>query len=132
MDDLTYIDASAFVKLFSEEPESVRMASLIDEGRSYLVANEILAIEAFRTAARLGEDAPAKASALLRSVALRPLSREIRDLACRIGTPSLRTLDAIHLATAASLGEKVGAILTYDKRLAEASAAVGLQVLAPA
>jgi predicted nucleic acid-binding protein len=132
MGDLTYIDASAFIKLFSAEPESGAMADAIDEGRPLLVANEILAIEAFRTAVRVGGEAPAEAPALLHRIALRPLSREIREIAYRVGTPLLRTLDAIHLATAVSLGEQVGAIFTYDKRLAEASAGVGLRVLAPA
>ena len=132
MGDLTYIDASAFIKLFSAEPESGAMAEAIDESRSLLVANEILAIEAFRTAVRIGGDAPVEAPTLLHKVALRPLSREIREIAYRVGTPSLRTLDAIHLATAVSLGEKVSAILTYDRRLAEASADAGLRVLAPA
>jgi uncharacterized protein len=132
MGDLTYIDASAFVKLFSAEPESFAVAGAIDQGHPALVANEILAIEASRTAARLGGDAPETASMLLRKVALRPLTSQVRQLACRIGTPPLRTLDAIHLATAAVLGDKVGAILTYDIRLAEASAAVGLRVIAPA
>lgn len=132
MGDLTYIDASAFVKLFSAEPESEAMAAAIDVGEVLLVASEILAVEAFRAAVRLGGSALSEAPTLLRKVALRPFSREVRELSYRIGDPSLRTLDAIHLATAVSLGERVSAIFTYDKRLAEASGGTGLEVLAPA
>lgn len=127
-----YIDASAFVKLFGAEPESDPMIEIVDTAWPHLVASEILAVEAFRAALRAGGDAPAQASRLLRRVVLSPFSPQIREGACRLGSPHLRALDAIHLATAISLGEKVGAVLTYDKRLAEASSDAGLQVLAPA
>ncbi len=132
MADFAYIDASAFVKLFSAEPESGAMAEALDGELPLIVASEILAVEAFRAALRLGADATAEAPRLLRRVALRPLTREIRERAYRIGTPSLRALDAIHLATAVSLEQEVESIFTYDKRLAQASEDVGLRVLAPA
>jgi len=132
MSDLAYIDTSAFVKLFNAEPESEAMAAAVDGDWPLIVASEILAVEGFRTAVRLGGQAPARAAQLLVRVALYPLSPRVREGACRIGTPQLRTLDAIHLATAISLGEKVGAIFTYDKRLAQAGADAGLRVLAPA
>jgi predicted nucleic acid-binding protein len=131
MGDLAYIDASAFVKLFSAEPESDAMTEAFDREFPLVVASEILAVEAFRAALRLDGGAPAEVSRLLRRVALRPLSRETREDAYRIGKPSLRALDAIHLATAASLEEEVDSIFTYDKRLGEAAADMGLRVLAP-
>jgi predicted nucleic acid-binding protein len=106
LSEIAYIDASAF--------------------------SEILAVEAFRAAVRIGGDAPAAASRLLRRVVLLPLSSEVRERACRIGTPELRALDAIHLATALSQDAQTSAIFTYDKRLAQASADAGLRVLAPA
>ena len=43
----------------------------------------------------------------------------------------LRALDSIHLAAALSLGEEMGAMFTYDRRLAEAARQVGLEVIAP-
>jgi uncharacterized protein len=132
LSDIAYIDASAFVKLFAPEPESEAIAVAMDAEWSNLVASEILAVEAFRAAVRIGGDAPAAASRVLRRVALLPLSSEVRERACRIGTPELRALDAIHLATALSQGAQIAAIFTYDKRLARASADAGLRVLAPA
>ena len=133
MTAVAYIDASAFVKLFSMEPESAAMrAALHEEHGPLLTASEILSVEAFRAALRLGGEAPAQVPALLRRVALHPLSSEIRESAQRIGTKSLRALDAIHLATAVRLGDEVNAVFTYDKRLADASADAGLRVLAPA
>jgi predicted nucleic acid-binding protein len=132
LSDIAYIDASAFVKLFALEPESMAIAAAMDADWDNLVASEILAVEAFRAAVRIGGDAPAAASGLLRRVVLLPLSSEVRERACRIGTPELRALDAIHLATALSQDAQTGAIFTYDKRLAQASADAGLRVLAPA
>lgn len=132
MGNLAYIDASAFVKLFGTESESNLVTNVIDTAWPHLVASEILAVEVFRAALRAGGDAPTKASQLLRRVVLHPLSPQIRDAACRVGSPHLRALDAIHLATAISFEEKVGAIFTYDKRLARDSTAAGLRVLAPA
>jgi uncharacterized protein len=46
-------------------------------------------------------------------------------------TAGLRSLDAIHLATALSLGDDVGAVFAYDTRLSEAAADAGLDVRAP-
>jgi hypothetical protein len=132
MADLAYIDASAFVKLFSTEPESAAMAEALDGEPPLAIASEILAVEAFRAALRLGGEAPAEVSRLLRKVALHPFSREIGERAYRIGTPSLRALDAIHLATVISLEDEVESIFTYDKRLAQASTDAGIRVLAPA
>jgi predicted nucleic acid-binding protein len=45
--------------------------------------------------------------------------------------PRLRTLDAIHLATALDLADSLSTLLTYDKLLAEAARAAGLTVLSP-
>ena len=132
MDDFAYMDASAFVKLFVAEPESAAVSRAIDTSWPHIVASEVLAIEAFRAALRVGGEAPAEVARLLRRVVLRPLSAEIRDSACRIGTPGLRALDAIHLATALSREVEIGAFFTYDRRLAQAGMEAGLRVLAPA
>jgi predicted nucleic acid-binding protein len=129
---LVYVDASAFVKLFSPEPESEAMAAAIDLEWQGALSSEIFAIEVFRAARRIGGTAVAQAVDLLRSVVLLPLTAEIRRDAGRVGSPELRSLDAIHLATAISLGDRIRAVLTYDTRLGEACSAAGLSVVAPA
>ena len=60
-----------------------------------------------------------------------PVDDDVRRLAATVGSPSLRSLDAIHLATALSLGDDLGAFCCYDRRLASEAEAVGLAVLAP-
>lgn len=132
MSQIAYIDASAFVKLFAREPESEAVAAAMDGEWRHLVASEILTVEVLRAAARIGGGAPAAASWLLRRVVLLPFAPEIRERASQVGTVRLRTLDAIHLATALSPGAQTAAIFTYDRRLAEAGEDAGLRVLAPA
>ena len=53
-------------------------------------------------------------------------------IARRLDPSELRSLDAIHLATALSIGGDLGALFSYDDRLAAAATAAGLRVLAPA
>jgi predicted nucleic acid-binding protein len=130
--ELGYFDASAFVKLIRDEPESEALVDLVNSDWRLMGSSEILAIEVSRAARRAGGEIPARAVHLLRGVALVPLSPDLRMQSCQVGPSELRSLDAVHLATALSLGDRIGAIFTYDKRLAEASADAGLRVLAPA
>jgi predicted nucleic acid-binding protein len=64
-------------------------------------------------------------------VALREVSARIADQAAALTPASIRSLDAIHLASALELGPELAAFVTYDARLAEAAAAAGLPVVAP-
>ena len=60
------------------------------------------------------------------------LDGEVRRLAFDVGSPMLRTLDAIHLATAVSLRDDLESLVTYDHRLAQATTDAGIAVLSPA
>jgi predicted nucleic acid-binding protein len=53
------------------------------------------------------------------------------DAAGFLDWPRLRSLDAIHLATALALGDDLDAIMTYDQRMADAARGFGLRVEAP-
>lgn len=64
-------------------------------------------------------------------LALLPLDDAVVDLAASLKPTGLRSLDALHLATALSVGADLGVLLTYDERLAEAAEAEGLPVAAP-
>jgi predicted nucleic acid-binding protein len=59
------------------------------------------------------------------------LDDEVRQIAAALDPLPLRTLDAIHLATALSLAAELDRIVTYDARLAEAAEHAGLPVVAP-
>lgn len=68
---------------------------------------------------------------VLRRVAQIGIGQPILEAAAELDPPALRTLDAIHLATALSLGPALGALVTYDRRLHGAAADLEIDVLSP-
>ncbi len=87
-------------------------------------------VELHRVGTRIGLDHPAVDRAL-RQIAIVPLSESILQSAARLLPAGLRSLDAIHLATALDLAEAASVFVTYDRRQAVAAAGHGLEVLAP-
>ncbi len=126
-----YVDASALLKRVIVEPESAVVRALLHarhDAGDRLTASAITWIEGWRSLRRdLLVDVDVLAEAALSGMADFPLDDVILARALRVGPDELRSLDAIHLASAIA----VGAILTYDKRLADAAAAFGLAVLSP-
>ncbi|MDQ6914620.1 MAG: type II toxin-antitoxin system VapC family toxin [Actinomycetota bacterium] len=117
------------MKLVVPEPESAALESALAD--RVLVASEVVEIELRRAARRAGPDAERLVDLDLAQVSLVPLSARIRRAAGTLSPASLRTLDAIHLATALALGE-LDAVISYDRRLAHAARDRGLPVLSPA
>jgi predicted nucleic acid-binding protein len=76
-------------------------------------------------------DREAAVRKLLRDVELIELGAELRHGAATMPDPHLRSLDAIHLATALSLGDHCGTVFTYDDRLIAAAQAHGLPFTVP-
>jgi len=91
----------------------------------------LLGAEAIRACARYGRDYADDARAWLEGVSLLPLDDAVLDVATSLSPSTLRTLDALHLATALTVQTEIGAFFTYDRRLAEAAASHGLSVLYP-
>jgi predicted nucleic acid-binding protein len=60
------------------------------------------------------------------------ISPQVRALAQTVMPPAVRTLDAIHLATALRMSDQLTSFVTYDRRLADAAIAAGLTVDSPA
>jgi hypothetical protein len=129
---VVYLDSSALVKLVFAESESAALRGFLVDWRSR--ASSVLArTEVARVANRLGasDDVSARTADVLEHIALIALDNGIATRAGEIGPPALRTLDAIHLATALSLSDDLGGIVTYDRRLADAARRAGLTVWAP-
>jgi predicted nucleic acid-binding protein len=127
---VAYLDSSALVKLIAIEAET---AALRQELRHWpdRASSLLASIEVTRTARRLGGHAPALAARVvagLRLLAIDP----IVPAAAQIGGTALRSLDAIHLATALSISGELGALITYDNRMISEGQAIGLPVLSPA
>jgi len=128
---LLYIDASAFVKLVLPEPETEALVAALNP-RATLVASAILEVEVLRAVRRAGgQGTEVAARAQLEGVRLLPLDAQVRERASELAPVTLRTLDAIHIATALDLGERLEGVYTYDTRMAAAATHVGLPVCAP-
>ncbi len=126
-----YIDASALVKLFKPERETNAFRNALRDW-PVQVASELIRVEAVCTARRLGgEDLLQRAEAALERINLIPISPEIIELATGAHTPPLRAMDAIHLATALTMREDLGAVFVYDSDLHAAALAHHLNALAP-
>lgn len=126
-----YIDASALVKLFKPERETNAFRAALGDW-PVQVASELIRVEAVCTARRLGgEDVLQRAEAALELINLIPVSPEIIELATGAHAPPLRAMDAIHLATALTMRDDLGAVFVYDNDLHAATLAHRLNALAP-
>lgn len=129
---MLYLDSSALLKLVWREAETVALERWLGRRRGQLrVTSELGRVEVLRAAGRAGEPALMVGRALVAGVDLVPLDRAVQDLAVDVGGPGLRTLDALHLASALALVPEVTAFVAYDRRLAHAARAAGLTVAAP-
>ncbi|MCF4121937.1 type II toxin-antitoxin system VapC family toxin [Antribacter sp. KLBMP9083] len=133
MQTCAYFDTAALVKLVVWEPESAGLRAWIREqdGATLTVTCDLSRTELLRTIARKDPEAMADARHLIRSLTIGEVSQDTFAAASRLGPPELRSLDAIHLASALELGDALDAFVTYDKRLAEAATMLGLPVVAP-
>jgi predicted nucleic acid-binding protein len=126
---LAYLDASAFVKLVLDEPESKPLDLALDDWR--WTSSALLEVEATRTIRRRDASRLDALRALLGAVRIVEIDADVRRVAAALPDTTLRSLDAIHLATALSLGERCGTIFAYDDRLIAAARAHGLAVTVP-
>lgn len=95
------------------------------------VSSTLLAVEAIRACARYGAAYANEARAWLEGIALLAMDDPVLDEATSLEPPALRSLDVLHLATALSIRDDLGAFFTYDKRLAEVASDCGLNVIRP-
>lgn len=124
-----YADTSALVKLIAVEDESAALRSWLAE-RGGLLTSRIGVVELHRVAARLHAD-DRTVSRAIAQLGVVPLTEAVLAAAGRIGPPTLRTLDAIHLATAVDVADAAHLFVTYDRRQAESATALGLDVVGP-
>lgn len=132
---MIYLDTSALVKLIRIERESGDLADWLDERIEIRwIASTLVEVELPRALIRAGvpKGLPA-VPAILARLDMFEIDPVVRSTAAAYPDSALRSLDAIHLATAqvaASVGT-LAAFVTYDTRLAEAAAALGMATAAP-
>jgi len=129
-----YLDSCALVKLVSPAPETAALERyLAGHADVRHVASALVRTEVRRALTRVGATPRQHGTAekLLQAVITIAITDEVLDAAGRLPEPGLRSLDAIHLATAQALGAGLTDFVTYDRRLLAAVRHAGLPASAP-
>ena len=137
---IVYFDTSAIIKLVRIEPNSETLRNwLVAPGRTdrAWVSSALVLTEVPRALRRILPGSPLPDfSSVIGRLSLRIVDEELLVKAGAYAESTLRSLDAIHLATARSIADAAGdefeALITYDRRLADTAKADGLHVVAPA
>jgi uncharacterized protein len=129
---LYYADTSAVIKLLAEEKHSVALATFYDEHTdAEWVSSALLKIELTRAVSRVMPVLMPDARDLLRAFSYVSIDDDIVEAAMNEPDRGLRSLDAIHLATARIFGNELDALVSYDDRLLRAAGEAGLPTAAP-
>ena len=128
---VSYLDSSAIVKLIVKEQESAALRRYL-RGRQVLVSSALARTEVKRAVLHLGAPAVQRADDVLNRIELVRLNNTVLNAAGVMKPDDLRSLDAIHLATAALFETTLGDLVTYDARMATAAQAHGWAVTSPA
>lgn len=126
-----YIDTSALVKLVSVEAETAALHEWVADHQPELVTSDLLGTELRRAVRRSGTTHLIDIDDGLAAIDLLPATTAVFDAAAELTPADLRTLDAVHLATALGIIDDCDGIITYDDRLAHAAHEHGLTVIAP-
>ena len=128
---LLYLDSSALVKLVLPEPETEALREILslwpERFSSALTRVEVL--RAVRQAG-VGRSTYERAENVVARVGLVDVDERVLNLAARIDPPELRSLDAIHLATALSIPD-LGGLVSYEAPLVRAATRSSVTAMAP-
>jgi uncharacterized protein len=127
---IAYLDSSAIVKLVVEEPETKALWRALADW-SERATSRLARVEVARALASHGDGAVEAGRAAIDALVLVPLDDVVLDGAATLGPPTIRSLDALHVASALSLGDDLGVLVTYDERMRAAAEAVGVEAIAP-
>lgn len=127
---MIYVDTSALAKLVAAEPETESLRTYFRERAMVPAASsELTLVELRRAALRRGRETMESVEDVLARVDTYPLTREVIARASSLNPVALRTLDALHVATALEI--RATAVVTYDQRMMQACLANGLDSIAP-
>ncbi len=127
---MIYLDASALVKLVVREAESAALVAFLSL-RPHRVTSGLSRVEVARAVRDFGPEAVARAHRVLAAVRVLKVDDPILTDAAALDPRVLRSLDAIHLASARALAPDLEAVVTYDRRMIEAAELLGIRALAP-
>ncbi len=134
---ILYVDTSALLKLLVREAESTAIERELVQWPS-LATSIVTEVELPRAIARAREDRPDAVidgslvlQGIMASAAIIPLSNDIVLAAQNVSPVHVGALDAIHIASALSLDEKLAGVATYDNRMRDALDRAKVSVVAP-
>lgn len=128
---MIYLDTSALLKLVREEEHSDAFRGYLAQRPDPAVSSVLVALETRRAVQRNTPELLPRADLVLGRVNLVGLNDAVVESAGRLPDPGLRSLDAIHVATALLLGDEVSVLVAYDKRMLAAAEAYGLPIASP-
>ncbi|MDA8400855.1 MAG: type II toxin-antitoxin system VapC family toxin [Actinomycetota bacterium] len=126
----TYLDSSAIVKLVVEEPESTALRRYLRRRRP-LVSSSLARAEVLRALLHEGDVGLARGRDVLGRIDMIRVTDKILRAAGVLMPTDLRTLDAIHVASAQLVGTDLGQVVTYDRRMLTALQQLGLKTTSP-
>jgi predicted nucleic acid-binding protein len=126
---LAYLDSSAFVKTIVLEPESRQLATWL---RSFpdRASSALLRTEAVRAVRSHGPELVQRVREEFANVELVQIDAAVLDAAANLDI-QVRSLDAVHLATALALGPDLDVLVTYDERMIRGARELGIDVASP-
>lgn len=129
---MIYLDSSALLKLVLVERETQALADWLTVRRGeVVVSSELARVEVMRACWRIESGGVIDARALLSGMDLIPMADAVLDRAAHLDGEALRSLDAIHLASALAIHADISTFCVYDARLAQAAVREGLPVESP-
>jgi len=127
---VAYLDSSAIVKLVKSESETLALRRELEHWPHH-ASSRLAEIEVMRAASAVGHTARMRARRVLAEISLIEIDSDVVARAGALAPPSLRTLDAIHVATARLLGDDLGVLISYDARMLRAARLHNIPRLAP-
>lgn len=129
---MIYIDSAAIVKMIHPEPESLALQEwLTSRTDNPPLSSALVEVEVPRSIRRVAPERLDRVPPVLAGIQRIDIDVTVRGVAATFSDSMLRSLDAIHLATAMQFGVVVDHFVTYDKRLLAAASALGLPVASP-
>ncbi len=127
---VTYVDSSALVKLAVREPESRALRRHLARRRP-LVSSALSHVEVARALMAAGDEAVDRGAEVMSRIDTLRITDRVLTAAGAVRPSSVRSLDAIHLATAQQFAHELREMVTYDSRMAQAAEGLGWRVAQP-
>lgn len=131
MTTIAYLDSSALVKTVIREPESASLRRFLRRFPTH-ASSGLARAELLRAVRQADPTAVKGVHGVMERLLLIDVSETLLIEAGLLDPPELRTLDAVHLSAARTLGTDLAAVITYDVRMARAALDLGLPLEAPA